>query len=93
MVETTIHNITDVRPNILMQHIISSIVSPGRVTFCLENMRTQWTSLTEDKNVWYFWVQVRLGPKYNTPNFDLTKVRTHDLQIMTVHFIPQRCSP
>ena len=36
----------------------------------------------------YFWFKYDLGEKYYMdPNFDPTRVQTHDLQIMTVHFM------
>ena len=38
-----------------------------------------------------FWFKYDLGQKYYThPKLDLTGVRTHDLQIITVHFMSLR---
>ena len=41
----------------------------------------------------YFWFKFDLGQKYYTPQvrIDATRVRPHDLQIITVHFMSLRC--
>ena len=43
-----------------------------------------------NRKFWYFWIKYDLGQKYYVPKFDPTEVRTHDLQIMTVHFMSLR---
>ena len=38
----------------------------------------------------YFWIQYNLDKSTTHPKFDPTGIQTHDLQIMTVHFMSLR---
>ena len=88
-------------PNFITKHHIRVIMQVGLLLFnrarkrghytgkgkkCLKHVQSTACVLSLIALSLYFWFKYNLGEK-----FDPTRVRIHNLQIMTVHFMSLRC--